>query len=170
MLYTVSDQDIVFIVPDPCWAMVRNSNSINADVTEDAIKSIRTTLVSTLFLPFWQGFFWLFDITGLTQYMYIVRKYQINLHSLRNRTEKFTKGLLFYLILKLEQFFFSDNVHILSISHSTYGNTAEIKTLQTHWITKLLYYYYLKNSASIPFYIYYLHKTICWGKKIPWSF
>ena len=36
--YTVTDQDIAFLVPDSCWATVRNSNSIIVDFTEDTIK------------------------------------------------------------------------------------------------------------------------------------
>jgi hypothetical protein len=39
LLYTVTDQDIAFLVPDSCWAMVRNGNSISADFTEDTIKN-----------------------------------------------------------------------------------------------------------------------------------
>jgi len=44
-------------------------------------------LVSGIFRQF-VGYFGLFDIAGLTQYMYIVDKYKINLHSLGNRLEK----------------------------------------------------------------------------------
>jgi len=49
--------------------------------------------------------------------MYIVVKYKINLHSLRNRLEKIAKGSLFYPFLKLMQinFIFTDNVRILYI-------------------------------------------------------
>ena len=46
---------------------------------------------------------------------------KINLYSLRNRLEKFAKGSLFYLFLKLVQinYVFSDNVRILYISCAT---------------------------------------------------
>jgi len=49
--------------------------------------------------------------------MYIVAKYKINLHSLRNRLEKLDKLSLFYLFLKLVQInsIFFDNVRILHI-------------------------------------------------------
>ena len=33
ILYTVTDQDIAFLVPDSCRAMIRNGNSIRADFT-----------------------------------------------------------------------------------------------------------------------------------------
>jgi len=39
LLYTVTEQDIVFLVPDSCRAMVRNGNSITADFTEDTIEN-----------------------------------------------------------------------------------------------------------------------------------
>jgi hypothetical protein len=49
--------------------------------------------------------------------MYIVAKYKINLHSLRNRLEKLDKLSLFYLFLKFVQinYIFFDNVRILHI-------------------------------------------------------
>jgi hypothetical protein len=34
----VNDQDIVFLVPDPCGATVRIGNSRSAEVTEDTNK------------------------------------------------------------------------------------------------------------------------------------
>ena len=83
------------------------------------MKTIRTMLASVIFRQF-GSCFELFDIAGYTQYtynMYIVIKYQINLHSLRNRLDKLAKGSLFYLFLKLVQinFIFTDNVRILYI-------------------------------------------------------
>jgi hypothetical protein len=53
-----------------------------------------------------------FDIAVKTQYTYIVVKYKIHLYSLRNRPEKFAKGSLCCLFLKLVQinFIFTDNV------------------------------------------------------------
>lgn len=39
LLYTDIDQDLVFLVHDLCWTMIRNGNSISADFTEDAIKN-----------------------------------------------------------------------------------------------------------------------------------
>jgi hypothetical protein len=63
----------------------RNGNSISADFTEDTIS------FPAIFRQFGSCFV-LFDIAGQTQYMYIVGKYKFHLHSLRNRTEKLTKG------------------------------------------------------------------------------
>ena len=34
LLYTVTDQYVALLVPDSCWATVRNGNSISAEVTE----------------------------------------------------------------------------------------------------------------------------------------
>ena len=47
--------------------------------------------------------------------MHIVGKYQIHLHSLWNRSEKLTKGSLFYILLKLIHTHCSDNVRILTV-------------------------------------------------------
>jgi hypothetical protein len=52
MLSTVTDQYIVFLVPDSCWAAIINGNSTRADFTEDTEQLIRTTLVSALFRQF----------------------------------------------------------------------------------------------------------------------
>jgi hypothetical protein len=52
LLSTVTDQDIIVLIPDSCWAMIRNGNSTRADFTEDTVKKIRTTLVSALFRQF----------------------------------------------------------------------------------------------------------------------
>jgi len=49
LLYTVTDQDIAFHVPDSCWTTVRNGNSLGADFREDIIK---TWLERGLFLLF----------------------------------------------------------------------------------------------------------------------
>jgi hypothetical protein len=51
------------------------------------LKTIRTTLVSVICRQLGRCF-GLFDIAWWTQYTYIVAKYKINLHSLRNRLEK----------------------------------------------------------------------------------
>jgi len=48
------------------------------------LKTLRTSLVSDIFRQF-GSCFGTFDIAGKTQYTYIVVKYKINLHSLRNR-------------------------------------------------------------------------------------
>jgi len=37
LLYTITDQDIAFLLPDPCRATIWNGNSRNADVIEDSI-------------------------------------------------------------------------------------------------------------------------------------
>jgi hypothetical protein len=61
--------------------------------------------------------------------MYIVWKYQIHFHSLRNkRIEKFTKGLLFYLFLKLVQIniIFTDNLYISSTDKTDRHDITEI--------------------------------------------
>jgi hypothetical protein len=52
LLSTVTDQDIVFLVPYSCWTTIINGNSTRADFTEGTVKTIRTTLVSALFRQF----------------------------------------------------------------------------------------------------------------------
>ena len=47
MLYTATDQDIAFVVPDTCRATIRNGNSIGADFSENIIN---TLLEQRLFL------------------------------------------------------------------------------------------------------------------------
>ena len=44
LLFTVTDQDIVFMVSDSCWAMVRNGDSISVDVTRDNKKRLEQWL------------------------------------------------------------------------------------------------------------------------------
>ena len=50
LLCTVIDQDVVFLVPDPCWATVRIGNSRNAEVTEDTKKKWLKQHLFLLFL------------------------------------------------------------------------------------------------------------------------
>jgi hypothetical protein len=38
-----------FLVPDSCRATIRNGKNLTTDVTDDAKKTIRTTLVSAIF-------------------------------------------------------------------------------------------------------------------------
>ena len=53
LLYLVTDQQIIFLVPDSCWVTVRNGNSISADFSEDTIKKpIRRMLVFAHFRQF----------------------------------------------------------------------------------------------------------------------
>ena len=52
LLSTITDQNIIVLVPDSCWATIINGNSTRADFTEDTVKTIRTTLVSALFKQF----------------------------------------------------------------------------------------------------------------------
>ena len=52
LLYTITDQNIVFLVSDSCWVTVRNGNSISMDIREDTIKNDRTMLLSAI------GAFW----------------------------------------------------------------------------------------------------------------
>ena len=40
VIYMVTDQNIAFLVPDSCRATERNSNSISADVTDDAFENV----------------------------------------------------------------------------------------------------------------------------------
>ena len=98
IVYTITDQDMVFLVPDWCWAKVRNGTSISVDVIENTTKIIQTH-VSALFRQIVSCFV-VFDIAGQSQCMYIVRKYQINLHSLRNRAEKLKQILVFLPVSK----------------------------------------------------------------------
>jgi hypothetical protein len=81
-----------------------------------SLKTIRTTLVSALFRQF-GSCVGLFDIAVQTQYTYIAVKYKIDLHSLRNKLEKITKGSLFYLFIKFVRISYicSDYVRILYI-------------------------------------------------------
>jgi hypothetical protein len=80
------------------------------------MKTIRTTLVSAIYRQI-GSCFGLFDIAGQTQYTYIVVKYKINLHLLREMLEKLTRGSIFYLFLKLVQinYIFFDNLRTLYI-------------------------------------------------------
>ena len=93
-LYTVTDQDVVFLVLDLCRA-----TASNYDISADAY---RTRLERRLFL---------LSLDGCFGQINTIYKQEINLHSL------LTKGSLFYLFLKLVQldFLFSDDVRILSI-------------------------------------------------------
>jgi hypothetical protein len=50
-----------FLVPDSCWATVRNSNSIVLTSQRTQSKTIKTTIVSVLFRQF-DSFFGAFDI------------------------------------------------------------------------------------------------------------
>ena len=52
LLCTVTDQEIVFLLPGPCRVMVRNDNSISADFQRTSSKTIRTTHVSALVRQF----------------------------------------------------------------------------------------------------------------------
>jgi hypothetical protein len=83
LLSTITDQDIVFLVPDSCWATLINGNSTRPVFTEDTVKTIRTTLFSALFRQFNSCF-----VCFLT----LLNKYKIHFHSLWNRTEKLAKG------------------------------------------------------------------------------
>ena len=76
--------------------MVGNGNSINADITEDTIKPDQNDAFFALLIQY-GSCFGLFVIAGKTQYTYIVEKYIIHLHSLRNKAEKLVIGKLFYL-------------------------------------------------------------------------
>ena len=63
-----------FLVPDSCWATIRNSNTIyaykfiSANFTEDIIKNDKD---ETCFLRQIDSCFWAFDITRYIQYIYI---------------------------------------------------------------------------------------------------
>ena len=56
---TVTDQDIVLLVPDSCRATVRSGNSIIVDFREQHRKTNRKTLVSALLRQF-DRCFWIF--------------------------------------------------------------------------------------------------------------
>jgi hypothetical protein len=49
LLYTVTDQDIVFLVTDSCWVTVRNGNSISAD----RLHRVRLEWRSVFCIQFW---------------------------------------------------------------------------------------------------------------------
>ena len=98
-------------VPNSCGATEINGNSTSSDITDDTIENDLNDSCFNYFLTIWRCFGFFF-IAGQTQYMYIVFKNKINLHSLQNRLEKLANGLPFYLFLKLVQikYIFSDNV------------------------------------------------------------
>ena len=50
MLYTATDQDIAFRVPDSCKATIRNGNSIGTDFAENIIKKLLERGLFLLFL------------------------------------------------------------------------------------------------------------------------
>jgi len=82
------------------------------------MKTIRTTLVSAFTQTIRQsGFFLFFVVVDILMLQNKHTKHDMYFHSLQNRTEKFTRGWLFFLFLKLLQinFIFADNVCILSI-------------------------------------------------------
>ena len=90
---------IIFLVPDSCWATVRNGNKISPDLTEDTIKKRlewHTFLLLSDNLAVVLGFF--FGIAGYIQSIYVHCRNKIHLHPLGNRTEKIAKGCLFYLL------------------------------------------------------------------------
>ena len=81
LLYAVTDQDVAFLVPDSCTATVKNANSIRVEVWMDIAKTkIRTTLMFALFRQFGCCFGFFLNCR------------RNNLHYLRNRTDKLTKG------------------------------------------------------------------------------
>ena len=86
-----------FLVPYSCRATERNGNSISADVTDNTIENNENDARFSQFQTIWRC------------YTYIV--------VLWNSLENLTKGLLFYLFLKLVQinYIFSNNVRILYI-------------------------------------------------------
>ena len=49
LLYTVTDRNIYFLIPDLCRATERNGNIISVNVIEDTIGTIKPTLVSAIF-------------------------------------------------------------------------------------------------------------------------
>ena len=81
------------------------------------MKTIRMMLVSAI-SDNWVVVLDFLILQDKTQYMYILAKYKIDLHSLRNRLEKLALDLLVYLFLKIVQInlIFSDNIRILYIS------------------------------------------------------
>ena len=129
-LLTVTDKDLVLLVPDSCKKGQQYKRRPHNEKRRERRlflhiwtiwqlwKTIKTTLVSILLRQFVSCFGFL-DISGDThQYMYIVWKYQIYLHSLQKRTEELAKGArLCCLFLQLVQlnYIFSDNVRILSM-------------------------------------------------------
>ena len=115
LLYTITDQDIVLLIPYSCWAMVRNSNSINKDFTEDTITTWLERCLFLLFLAVVLGFLTLQD-------KYNIRICRKIYYSFFTRCETGQKSSLFYQSLKVVQinFIFCDNVRIrvLSISQT----------------------------------------------------
>jgi hypothetical protein len=69
--------------------------------------------------------------------MSIVVKYQINLHSLRNKLEKISKGSLIYLFLKLARVILIVFIGIIS-DVSTYTATISL-SLYINQVPEMLY-------------------------------
>ena len=90
------------------------------DVVED---TIRVMFCSAFFRQFGSSS-GLFDITVETLYTYIVGKYEINLHSLRDRSEQLTKCLFFLSVILLVQIkcIFFDSVRIYCICNDIVCN------------------------------------------------
>ena len=64
LLYTVTDDNIAFLVLDSCLGTDKNGNSVSADVKDDApLKTFRATLVSAIFRQF-GSWFGPFDFAG----------------------------------------------------------------------------------------------------------
>jgi hypothetical protein len=96
-LYMIIDQDIVFLVPDSCWAMVRNGNSISRLHRGHHQKQFKGCLIM-LFLD---------NLAVILGSLTLQDKYNIHTLSenmkficnrLRNRTEKLTERLAFLLV------------------------------------------------------------------------
>ena len=109
LLYMITGQDISFLVPDLCRAMVRNDKFISADVTEETIENYACFCYFQIIWYFHTDFVILKDKHNRIHCL----KKLINLNSLRNRMEKLARGLF----LKLVQinFMIGENVLILSI-------------------------------------------------------
>ena len=114
-----------FLVPDSCRVTERNGNSIRADFTENIIENDYNDACFSYFQTKWQ-LFWTFLHCRINT---ICR--QILLYSLLNRPEKFEKGSLYNLFLKIVKinYIFSDNVRIL------YIYSIEVLNLWHGWVT-----------------------------------
>ena len=111
LLYTVNDHDIVLLVPDSCWATARNGNSIIA--TTPCFCSLFFVDNLTVIWTFW--YCRINTICALSENIkFICTRWARG----QNNSPKIR---FFYLFLKLEQiyFIFSDNVHTLTISHTS---------------------------------------------------
>ena len=162
--YKVTDQDIVFLVPDSCWAGVKNCNSISMDITEDTIIKKRLNWHWCL-LSFRQygSCFGLFDIAGQHNIHPSSDTITIHLHLLSNRAEKFARVSLSYMFLKLVQinYIFSDNVCILPTLAQFFCRPVNVVNIPVDFFENLK----KKKIILSPYFFFQFTPAFFWSTK-----